>query len=150
MPEITMTMMWLILLIICLVVEALTMGLATIWFAGGALVALFISMIDAPIWLQVVLFLAISLLLLYYTRPIAKKYFNRNVAKTNVDSVIGQNAIVVEEIDNLQGKGRVTVAGQEWSARSVEENGKISEGAIVEVEAVNGVKLMVREEKIKN
>ena len=148
MPD--MTMMWLVLLIVCLVVEALTMGLATIWFAGGALVALLISAIHAPIWLQVVLFLAVSLLLLFYTRPIAKRYFNRNVTKTNVDSVIGQNAIVVEEIDNLQGKGRVTVAGQEWTARSVEENGKISEGAIVVVEAVSGVKLMVREEKINN
>lgn len=148
MPE--MTMVWLVLLIICLVVEALTMGLTTIWFAGGALVALLVSFINAPIWLQVVLFLVVSLLLLFYTRPIARKYFNRNVTKTNVDSVIGQNAIVVEEIDNLQGKGRVTLAGQEWTARSVEENGKISEGAIVEVQAVSGVKLMVREEKINN
>lgn len=146
----SMTMMWLILLIICLVIEALTMGLATVWFAGGALVALLVSAIHAPIWLQVVLFFAVSLLLLFYTRPIAKKYFNRNVTKTNVDSVIGKNAIVVEEIDNLQGKGRVTLAGQEWTARSVDENGKISVGAIVEVEAVNGVKLMVREEKINN
>lgn len=146
MPD--MTMMWLVLLIVCLVVEALTMGLATIWFAGGALVALLVSAIHAPIWLQVVLFLAVSLLLLFYTRPIAKKFFNRNVTKTNVDSVIGKNAIVVEAIDNLQGKGRVALAGQEWTARSVEENGKIAEGAIVEVEAVSGVKLMVREEKI--
>ena len=146
MPD--MTIVWLILLIVCLVVEAATMGLATIWFAGGALVALLVSLIHAPIWLQVVLFLAVSLLLLIYTRPIAKKYFNRNVTKTNVDSVIGKNAIVVEAIDNLQGKGRVTLAGQEWTARSVEENGMIPEGAIVEVEAVSGVKLMVREEKI--
>ena len=146
MPD--MTIVWLILLIVCLVVEAATMGLATIWFAGGALVALLVSLIHAPIWLQVVLFLAVSLLLLIYTRPIAKKYFNRNITKTNVDSVIGKNAIVVEAIDNLQGKGRVTLAGQEWTARSVEENGMIPEGAIVEVEAVSGVKLMVREEKI--
>ena len=148
MPD--MTMMWLVLLIICLVVEALTMGLATIWFAGGALIALLVAAIHAPIWLQVVLFLAVSLLLLFYTRPIAKRFFNRNVTKTNVDSVIGKNAIVVEAIDNLQGKGRVILAGQEWTARSVEENGKIAEGAIVEVEAVSGVKLMVREEKINN
>ena len=146
MPD--MTMMWLVLLIICLVVEALTMGLATIWFAGGALIALLAAAIHAPIWLQVVLFLAVSLLLLFYTRPIAKRFFNRNVTKTNVDTVIGKNAIVVEEIDNLQGKGRVTLAGQEWTARSVEENGTIPEGAVVEVEAVSGVKLMVREEKI--
>ena len=148
MPD--MRMMWLVLLIICLVVEALTMGLATIWFAGGALIALLVAAIHAPIWLQVVLFLAVSLLLLFYTRPIAKRFFNRNVTKTNVDSVIGKNAIVVEAIDNLQGKGRVILAGQEWTARSVEENGKIAEGAIVEVEAVSGVKLMVREEKINN
>ncbi len=146
MPD--MTIVWLVLLIACLVIEACTLGLATIWFAGGALIALLVSLIHAPIWLQVVLFLAVSLLLLFYTRPIAKKYFNRNVTKTNVDSVIGKDAIVVEAIDNLQGKGRVTLAGQEWTARSVEENGMIPEGAVVEVEAVSGVKLMVREEKI--
>ncbi len=143
-----MTVMWFAILVICLVIEVLTMGLTTIWFAGGAFVALIVSAIHAPIWLQVVLFLAISVLLLFYTRPIARRYFNRNVTKTNVDSVIGQNAIVTEEIDNLQGKGRVTLAGQEWSARCVEENGKIAEGAVVEVEAVSGVKLIVREEKI--
>lgn len=146
MPD--MTVIWLILLVIFLVVEASTMGLTTIWFAGGALIAFLAAIIHAPIWLQVVLFLAISLLLLFYTRPIAKKYFNQKITKTNVDTVIGQNAIVIEEIDNLQGKGRVVLAGQEWSARSVEENGKIAEGAVVEVEAVSGVKLMVREEKI--
>ena len=146
MPD--MTIVWLVLLIVCLVIEACTLGLTTIWFAGGALIALLVSLMHAPIWLQVVLFLAASLLLLFYTRPIARKYFNRNVTKTNVDSVIGKNAIVVEAIDNLQGKGRVTLAGQEWTARSVEENGIIQEGAVVEVEAVSGVKLMVREEKI--
>lgn len=146
MPD--MTIVWLVLLIACLVIEACTLGLTTIWFAGGALIALLVSLMHAPIWLQVVLFLAVSLLLLFYTRPIAKKYFNRNVTKTNVDSVIGKDAIVVETIDNLQGKGRVTLAGQEWTARSVEENGTIQEGAVVEVEAVSGVKLMVREEKI--
>ncbi|MBQ8822938.1 MAG: NfeD family protein [Lachnospiraceae bacterium] len=146
MPD--MTVVWLILLVVFLVVEASTMGLTTIWFAGGALVAFLAAIIHAPIWLQVVLFLAVSLLLLFYTRPIAKKYFNQKITKTNVDTVIGQNAIVIEEIDNLQGKGRVILSGQEWSARSVEENGVIAEGAVVEVEAVSGVKLMVREEKI--
>ena len=143
-----MTIWWLILLLAFLVVEALTMGLTTIWFAGGALAAFLISLIHAPIWLQVVLFLAVSLLLLFYTRPIAKRYFNQRITKTNVDSVIGKNAIVVEEIDNLLGKGRATLAGQEWTARSVEENGRIPVGAVVEVQAVSGVKLMVREEKI--
>lgn len=143
-----MAILWLILLVVFLVVEALTMGLTTIWFAGGALVAFLVAVIHAPIWLQVVLFLAVSLLLLFYTRPIAKRYFNQRITKTNVDSVIGKNAIVVEEIDNLQGKGRATLAGQEWTARSVEENGRIPVGAVVEVQAVSGVKLMVREEKI--
>lgn len=143
-----MTIVWLILLLAFLVVEAFTMGLTTIWFAGGALVAFLLAVIHAPIWLQVVLFLAVSLLLLFYTRPIAKRYFNQKITKTNVDSVIGKNAIVIEEIDNLQGKGRATLAGQEWTARSVEENGKIPVGAVVEVLEVSGVKLMVREEKM--
>ncbi len=136
---------WLVLLIVCIGVEVATMGLTTIWFAGGALVAIFLAVIGAPIWLQATVFIVVSLVLLFFTRPVAVKYFNKDRVKTNVESMVGRQAIVVSEIDNLQGIGQVTVGGQEWSARSAEENVKIAVGAVVMVVAINGVKLIVRD-----
>lgn len=141
---------WLILLIICIGIEIPTMGLTTIWFAGGALVAIFAAVIGAPIWLQAVLFIVVSLLLLFFTRPIAVKYFNKDRVKTNVESMVGRQAIVISEIDNLQGIGQVTVGGQEWSARSADERVNIAVGAVVTVVAINGVKLIVREQQLQN
>ena len=139
--------MWLVILVICIAVEACTMGLATIWFAGGALVAAIVAYFGGQTWLQVIAFLTVSLVLLLFTRPIAVKYFNKDRAKTNVESMIGRQAIVVSEIDNLQGIGCVSVGGNEWSARSVDEEGHIPVGSVVIVENVNGVKLMVRKEE---
>ncbi len=140
---------WLVLLIICIGIELATMGLTTIWFAGGALVAILAAVLGAPIWLQAVLFIIVSLLLLFFTRPIAVKYFNKDRVKTNVESMVGRQAIVISEIDNLQGIGQVTVGGQEWSARSAVRQGKIDVGAVVTVVAINGVKLIVREEPLQ-
>lgn len=141
---------WLVLLIICIGVEVATMGLTSIWFAGGALVAIFAAVLGAPIWLQAVLFIVVSLLLLFFTRPIAVKYFNKDRVKTNVESMVGRQAIVISEVDNLQGIGQVTVGGQEWSARSADDQVKIAVGAVVTVVAINGVKLIVREEQLQN
>lgn len=142
----TMTEMiiWLVLLIVAIVAEVLTMGLTTIWFAGGALVAIFAAILNAPVWLQVVLFLVVSLVLLIFTRPVAVKYFNKDRIKTNAESLVGRQAIVTAEIDNLQGIGQVTVGTQEWSARSYDNGGRIPVGTVVDVLAINGVKLMVR------
>lgn len=141
---------WLILLIICIGIELPTMGLTTIWFAGGALVAIFAAVVGAPIWLQAVLFIVVSLLLLFFTRPVAVKYFNKDRVKTNVESMVGRQAIVISEVDNLQGIGQVTVGGQEWSARSADDHVTIAVGAVVTVVAINGVKLVVREQQLQN
>lgn len=141
---------WLILLIICIGIELPTMGLTTIWFAGGALVAIFAAVVGAPIWLQAVLFIVVSLLLLFFTRPVAVKYFNKDRVKTNVESMVGRQAIVISEVNNLQGIGQVTVGGQEWSARSADDQVNIAVGAVVTVVAINGVKLVVREQQLQN
>ena len=138
---------WLVLLIVSLVVEVLTMGLTAIWFAGGASVSLLVSFLNGPIWLQIFLFVVTSLVLLYFTRPIAMKYFNKHRVKTNVDIIIGGKAIVTLQIDNIRGEGKATVGGQEWSARSVSDDVIIPVGAIVVVEEINGVKLVVKPEK---
>lgn len=141
---------WLILLIICIGIELPTLGLTTIWFAGGALIAIFAAVVGAPIWLQAVLFIVVSLLLLFFTRPVAVKYFNKDRVKTNVESMVGRQAIVISEVDNLQGIGQVTVGGQEWSARSADDQVNIAVGAVVTVVAINGVKLVVREQQLQN
>ena len=139
-----MVIFWLVVVILSIAVEAITMGLTSIWFAGGALVALAAAALRLPIALQVVLFFAVSVVLLYFTRPIAVKYFNKDRIKTNAESLVGRQAIVISEIDNLQGIGQVTVGGQEWSARSVEDNVKLPVGTVVDIMAINGVKLMVK------
>ena len=138
---------WMVLLILCIVIEILTLGLTTIWFAAGALVAIFAALLYAPIFVQVILFLLVSLTLLFFTRPIAVKYFNRDRVKTNVESMVGRQAIVIGEIDNIQATGQVTVSGQEWSARSWDDKVKIPVGAVVVVAAISGVKLIVKMEQ---
>ncbi len=139
---------WLIILIVCIGIEVATMGLTTIWFGGGALAAIVASALNAPIFVQVILFVLVSLLLLFFTRPVAVKYFNRDRVKTNVESLVGRQAVVISEIDNIQGIGQVTVNGQEWSARSKEDKVAIKVGAVVRVVAINGVKLIVQEETL--
>lgn len=142
-----LTLLWLIIFVVCIAVEIGTMGLTTIWFAGGALIASIVAAIGAPIWLQVVLFLGVSFILLYFTRPVAVKYFNKDRVKTNVESMIGKQAIVISEINNLQGIGQVTVGGIEWSARTVQEGITLPVGCVVVVRAISGVKLIVEEKK---
>jgi len=142
--SISPVIVWLIIFALLIIVELITMGLTTIWFAGGAIIAAIISLFCGPVWLQVVAFAAVSLVLLYFTRPIAVKYFNRNRFRTNVESMIGKQAVVIGEIDNIQGLGQVKVGGMEWSARSVDDS-VIRVGTVVEVVNVEGVKLIVKE-----
>lgn len=144
----SLTTIWLIILVVCIIIEIITMGLTTIWFAGGALVSAIAAAFSAPLWLQIILFLVVSLILLYLTRPIAVKYFNKDRVKTNAESLVGQQAIVISEIDNLQGIGQVTVGGQEWSARSVDENKSLPVGSVVMIRAISGVKLIVEEKEL--
>ncbi len=137
-----MLYVWLLVLLVCIIVEFATMGLTTVWFAGGALIAILAAALHAPIPLQVALFLGVSILLLIFTRPIAVKYFNKDRIRTNAESMIGRQAIVISEINNLEGIGQVTVNGMEWSARSMSD-AEIPVGEVVVVRAINGVKLIV-------
>lgn len=140
-------MFWLVLLIVFLGIEVATLGLATIWFAAGALTAIIAAVLNAPVAIQIALFFLVSLLLLFFTRPVAVKYFNKDRIRTNAESLVGRQAIVIEDIDNLESAGRVTVNGQEWSARSADDRVKIPQGIVVTILAINGVKLIVREEQ---
>ena len=95
-----LTTIWLIVFVACILIEIITLGLTTIWFAGGALIAAISAALGAPLWLQSILFGAVSLILLFFTRPVAVKYFNKDRVKTNAESLVGRQAIVISEIDN--------------------------------------------------
>lgn len=144
------SVVWLIIFVALIAIEIATLGLTTIWFAAGALMATIAAAVGVPLYLQIVLFLGVSILLLFFTRPIAVKYFNKDRAKTNVEGLIGKQAIVISEINNIQGIGQVTVDGLEWSARSEEDGHFIPIGKVAEVIEVKGVKLIVRERKEEN
>lgn len=135
---------WLGAVIVLLVIEIATLGLTTIWFAGGALAAAIAAGCNANLVVQIIVFVAVSVILLLFTRPIAVRYLNKDHVKTNADRFIGQEAVVLEKIDNLNASGRAQIAGMEWTARAVDEKDIIESGTIVLVERIDGVKLMVR------
>ena len=139
-----MTLFWLISMIVLFVVEAATVNLMTIWFAFGALGALITSLLGGNLWLQIVIFILVTIITLIPTRKLAKKYFSKSHHQpTNSDIVIGKDCFVTEEIDNLLSAGAVKCMGKEWTARS--ENGeKIAAGETVTAVAIEGVKLIVR------
>lgn len=141
------TIYWLAIFVILLIIEIVTMGLTTIWFAGGALAAMAAGLIGFGTGIQILVFLVVSVLLLVLTRPIAVKYFNQERQKTNAESLIGQQALVLEDIDTLQSAGLVEVRGQEWSAKTDEPNGRIAKNKVVVIEGIQGVKLIVREKE---
>ena len=144
---INMTVFWLIAMVALLVVEGIVPGLVSIWFAAGALVALLLSLVNAPLWLQVLVFLLVSLALLVLTRPLAKKYVNSRVTPTNADRLIGKDCLVTEEIDNLRGTGAVSVDGKTWTARLDTVDGKAPKGCIVKALRIEGVRLIVTEKE---
>ena len=133
---------WLIALIVLLVGEAITIGLTFVWFAVGALGALIVSVLGGALWLQVVVFLALSGVTLALARPVFARFLKTSHAATNADRVIGQTALVTEDIDNVEGKGLVVISGQVWSARS-EHGVAIPAGTQVRVLRIEGVKVYV-------
>lgn len=137
--------LWLILMVILIAIEVATFGLTTIWFAFGALVAFIASLFGASITLQVVLFLIVSIVLLLLTRPMAVRFLDKGLVKTNADSLLGKHAIVEEDISNIQETGLVKVNGLEWMARTKEEQDVIKKGSIVSIVCIEGAKLIVKE-----
>ncbi len=133
---------WAVAVVAFVILELATVGLASIWFALGALCALIASLLGAPVWLQVVWFAIVSIATLLLTRPLAKKYINSKTMATNADRVIGGRAVVKERIDDLAGSGAVLADGKMWSARST-DGSTIEPGAIVTVREIRGVKLIV-------
>ena len=128
------SIIWLGILAVLLVIEGLTTALTTIWFAGGALAAAIASGIGVGIVPQ---------LLLFFTRPVAMKLMNKNTEKTNVDSLLGKTAVVIQKIDNLAQTGQVRINDIEWMARTSDDTKTIPVDTVVTIKAVHGVRLIV-------
>ena len=136
------TIFWIAVIILMLIVEAATVGLISLWFAGGALCAMIASLCGGGIWLQLILFLSVSCILLACLWPLRNKLLLRKIQPTNADRVIGMTALVTEDVDNITGAGAVQVDGKIWSARST-DGSTMTAGELVRVERIEGVKLYV-------
>ncbi len=134
---------WVVALILFSVIEAVTVQLVSIWFAAGALAALIADLLGAGVTVQFVVFLAVSIICFIVTRPLVKKFSTSKIQSTNADRCIGETAVVVEEIDNVNAKGQVKVNGNIWTARS-ETDEVIAEGEKVTVLKLEGVTLIVK------
>ena len=136
------TFIWLGVMVLFLILEAATVTMVSLWFAGGALAALVVSLLNGGLVWQIVAFIIVSAALLALLRPMARKHFTPKLTKTNVDSVIGAQGYVTADIDNMAATGKVKLGGMEWTARSVSGE-KISTGTLVKVEKIEGVKAFV-------
>ena len=138
-----MVTVWIVAAIVFLIIEAVTAAMNSIWFVAGSLAALAAAALDAPIWLQAALFLAVSGVCFAVLYPRLKELLRRDRQPTNADKVIGQECVVTQRIDNLAETGAVFVGGKTWTARTAAGGGSVELGSVVKVDAIEGVKLIV-------
>ena len=139
-----MTLVWLVLLIVFLIIEIITVGLTSIWAAGGALVAMLLSLLHIPTGWQIAAFLLVTAILLYFTRPFAMKIINSKREKTNYEGIIGKTIRIVERVDNIAQTGMAVVNGQEWTVRGANDDDILEAGTLAKVVNISGVKLIVK------
>lgn len=135
---------WLIAMVFFVVFEIATMGLYTIWFAGGSLIAFFAALMGFNVWVQLSVFLIASAILLFFTRPLAAKKLQSSQIKTNVESLVGARAKIIEPVDNSAGTGRALVNGQEWMARSSKDEVTFPVNEVAEIVEISGVKIIIK------
>lgn len=141
------TIGWLVLLIVLLVIEIITVGLTSIWAAGGALAALILNVVGVSIVGQVIAFFVVTFVLLYFTRPFAVKFINAQRVKTNYEGIIGKTIRIAEKVDNMSQTGMAVVNGQEWTVRAEQDEDILEPGTIAKVVNISGVKLIVKKEE---
>ena len=130
------TVAWLVLLVVLLVIEIITVGLTTIWGAGGALAALILNILDV--------FFIVTILLLVFTRPFAMRFINTRRLKTNYEGIIGKTIRISQKVDNIGQTGMAVVNGTEWTVRSEQDNVILEPGTLAKVVNISGVKLIVK------
>ena len=134
--------LWLIMMVVFLLVEAATVTMVSLWFAAGALAAMIVSLLGGAVWLQTAVFLLASIVLLTALRPLVRKYVTPRLTATNVDSVIGSTGLVTAAIDNVAASGQVKLGAMVWTARAT-DGAPIPEGTLVKVDKIEGVKAFV-------
>lgn len=139
---IQLPIVWVILVVIFGLIESMTLGLTSIWFGAGALVALAASLLNMSFLVQIVAFILVSLMMLIYTRPVVKAYLKIGKVKTNSEGLIGEKGLVVQRIEAFK-TGQVKVHGQLWTAREIEDR-EVEINTTVEIMEIEGVKLIVR------
>ncbi len=140
---------WLILMILFIMVEALTVGLLSIWFAVGSLVAMITALLFWPLWAQILTFAVVSIVVLIIAKRFFQKNLNQNFEKTNADRIIGATARTIVAIDNVSSVGQVEVLGQTWSARAA-DGAPVPVGSLVRITGIEGVKVIVETIKEEN
>lgn len=140
----TETIIWLVITILALVIEGSTAGLTTIWFAFASAVSFVLSLLNLNVYIQIIAFFLISILLLVFTRPIVRKTLVKEKEKTNADKIIGQKALVIDEINELAGTGQIKISGAVWSAKADEV---IAKDEIVIIKDIKGVHTIVEKEE---
>lgn len=134
---------WLVALGVLLLIEMITLGLTTIWFAAGALVAFLLALLNVSLTIQIGVFIVVSVVMLLFTRPILTKHLNANTTKTNAESLVGKKARVLIPVNNLKSEGQVMVNGMEWTARSTKDEVMFQTDEMVKIAGISGVKLIV-------
>ena len=142
-----MEIIWLALMAVLLIIEIMTLGLKTIWFAAGALFAFLPALLGLNQGIQIGVFVVVSVVLLFFTRPWAVKYLNTRTVKTNTEALVGKSARVIADINNLKSEGQVVINGLEWTARSSDDTIIFRTGDVVTVVGIEGVKLIVEGQK---
>ena len=140
-----MELMWLIwigLMVVFAIVEASTVSMVSLWFIGGSLGGLIVTLLGGGLWLQIAVFLVVSVALLACLRPFVRKYVTPKKTATNVDMVLGRSAYLTQTVDNLRGTGALKLDGKEWTVRSTDES-VLPEGTLVKIVKLEGVKLYV-------
>ena len=133
--------------VVFVLVELMTVGLTSIWFAAGSFVAFIIALLGGNVVVQGIAFILVSVVLLALTKPWAGKYINSRTVKTNVDSLVGERAVLTEDADSMKQTGKAVVNGQEWTVRPQDETQVIRKGELIEVVKISGVKLIVKRVK---
>ena len=142
-----MEIIWLALTAVLLIIEIATLGLTTIWFAAGALFAFFAALLGMNQGIQIGVFVVVSVVLLFFTRPLAVKYLNTKTIKTNTEALVGKTARVIVDINNLKSQGQVVINGLEWTARISDDTVVFKIGDAVTIVGIEGVKLIVEGQK---
>ena len=140
-----MPYIWAAVILVAIYVESVTADLVTIWFIPSAIIALIMSLLpfNIAVWLQVLVFFALAIILVTLSTTIFKKSLKRSpIVPTNLDLIIGKQAVVTETINNIEGKGAVKVGGKEWSAITEQNSLIIEKNELVTIKEIRGVKLV--------